>query len=218
MTALLDLGPPGPFLDALDWAGEPWRASHQGAGLYAALALAEALPPGWADAYFEWLWQEADPQTGLWRRGQVHPVPHTGVTTRMPHLAGTFHYLFNHEYARRPLRFPAPLADTCLAIRAEGLYPLGARAGFAEIDWVYGLNRALRQSHHRAAECRAALEGFAAQYVPFLLALPADDPGLGDLHQLFGVLCALAELQQALPGLLLTERPLRLVLDRRPFI
>jgi hypothetical protein len=27
-----------------------------------------------------------------------------------------------------------------------------------------------------------------------------------------------AELQQALPGLIRTERPLRLVLDRRPFI
>ena len=44
------------------------------------------------------------------------------------------------------------------------------------------------------------------------------DDGLDDLHALFGTLCALAELQQALPGEIRTARPLRLVLDRRPFI
>ena len=219
LSGLLDLGPPGPFLDGLNWAGDPWRASHQGAGIYAALAVADALPPGWAAAYFGWLWDEADPDTGLWRRGRTGAVTHTGVTSRMPHLAGTFHYLFNQEYAHQPLHYPQRLVDTCLEIRAEGVYPLARRVGFAEIDWVYCLNRALRQSHHRAAECRAALTAFAQDYTGFLLGLdPVTDPGLGDLHQLFGVLCALAELQQALPGLLVTERPLRLVLDRRPFI
>jgi hypothetical protein len=35
---------------------------------------------------------------------------------------------------------------------------------------------------------------------------------------LFGAVCALAELQRALPGEIRSERPLRLVLDRRPFI
>ena len=35
---------------------------------------------------------------------------------------------------------------------------------------------------------------------------------------LFGYLCAFAELQQALPGSCVTDRPLKLVLDRRPFI
>jgi hypothetical protein len=39
-----------------------------------------------------------------------------------------------------------------------------------------------------------------------------------DLHTLHGTLAALAELQQALPGALLTDRPLRLTLDRRPFL
>ena len=35
---------------------------------------------------------------------------------------------------------------------------------------------------------------------------------------LFGNLCAFSELQQALPGFVRTDRPLKLVLDRRPFI
>ena len=35
---------------------------------------------------------------------------------------------------------------------------------------------------------------------------------------LFGGVCALAELQQTLRGELISDKPLRLVLDRRPFI
>ena len=38
------------------------------------------------------------------------------------------------------------------------------------------------------------------------------------MHRLFGSICALAELQAALPGELRSDKPLKLVLDRRPFI
>lgn len=41
---------------------------------------------------------------------------------------------------------------------------------------------------------------------------------IDDLHMTFGALCAVAELQLALPGEIRTPRPLLLVLDRRPFI
>ena len=41
---------------------------------------------------------------------------------------------------------------------------------------------------------------------------------MNDLHALFGAVCALAELQLALPGELRSSVPLRNVLDRRPFI
>ena len=44
------------------------------------------------------------------------------------------------------------------------------------------------------------------------------DDRWNDLHMLFGTCCALAELQAALPGEIITDYPLRLVLDRRPFI
>ena len=81
------------------------------------------------------------------------------------------------------------------------------------------LARALRQCGHRFDEARAALGSFAGEYVAFLSGLdPETDPGLDDLHALFGAVCCLAELQRALPGELHSEVPLRLVLDRRPFI
>jgi hypothetical protein len=206
------------FLEGLDWRAHPWTESHRGAGLYAALHLADAEPPGFADRYFAWLAGTCDPGSGLWRKGAL-PAGPDRARWCFPHLAGTFHYLFNHEHARRPHPHPAPLVDTCLAALAAGAFPLGRSVGFAEIDWVYCLHRAARQSGHRLAEARAALRVFAADYLAWLDALdPATDPGLDDLHGLFGALCAVAELQAALPGEIVTERPLRLVLDRRPFI
>lgn len=207
------------FLDALDWAGDPWRVSHQGAGLFAALTLADRVTLEWREAYFGWLSAEVDETSGLWRRGNVAPVDHDGLSTLFPHLAGSFHYLFNQQHDRVPLAAPAPMIDTCLALRQSDPFPLGRTLGFAEIDWVYCLNRARRQSDHRAGEAHRALRDFANDYVGWLIDLdPSENPALNDLHALFGILCALAELQLALPGTLRTDRPLKLVLDRRPFI
>lgn len=207
-----------PFLEGLAWHENPWHASHEGAGLYAALVLAGENAPGFAERYFAWLWQESDPVTGLWRRGAVTPLPEGGKTI-FPHLAGSFHYLFNLEDARLPLRHPEALVDTCLAILDDALFPLAHFVGFADVDWVYCLNRARRQTPHRFAETQRALDAFARRYVAYLERLDFErDAGLDDLHNLFGAVCALAELQRACPGLLASERPLRLVLDRRPFI
>jgi len=211
------------FLDGLDWRGSPWNMSHRGAGTYAALVLVGQVPLEWQDWYFDWLARQVDPVSGFWRKGCVPSAtdkPSGGAAPIFHHLAGSFHYLFNHEYARRPLLYPERMIDTCLAIRRQRLWPsLGNAIGFAEIDWVYCITRPLRQCGHRFRECRAALEEFARQFASYLLRLDVlQDPGCDDLHALFGTCCALAELQQALPGLIRTERPLKLVLDRRPFI
>ena len=205
------------WLDALDWLKNPWTASHKGAGLYVSLVLTGAVQLAWQDRYFAWLWENSDPQTGFLRRGCVLPVQHGNTLSIFPHLAGSFHYFFNHMYARRPLRYPQAVIDTCLRIYEKNEYPLGARVGFAEIDWVFCITRSLRQCGHRFAECQEALRSFAGRFVPFLCGLDSRDAGFDDLHSLFGALCCLAELQQALPGLIPTERPLKNVLDRRPF-
>ncbi|MGH0036582.1 MAG: hypothetical protein ACQGVK_16265 [Myxococcota bacterium] len=206
------------FLDELDWRGNPWIEAHRGAGLYAALWLAGETDREWEDRYFGWLSREVDPGSGLLRQGCVGTPPE-GDLMRFPQLAGTFHYLFNLEHARRPHPHPDALVDTCLDLEARALFPLSTFVGFAEVDWVYCLNRASRQCDHRWEETRDALLRFAARHCAFLEGLdPETDLGLDDLHSLFGTLCALAELQQALPGELTSPRPLRLVLDRRPFI
>lgn len=205
------------FLSALDWRSNPWRESHRGAGIYAAMVLSGEASAEWEERYFTWLWDEADPQTGMLRKGRIGASQAGGASSIFPYLAGTFHYLFNMEYAHRPLRYPELLVDTCLLIYESQDYPLGDKISFAEVDWVYCLNRAVRQSGHRFQEARQALTDFAARYTRYLMDIDPESD-LDDLHEVFGMVSCLAELQQAVPGLLRTQRPLRLVLDRRPFI
>jgi hypothetical protein len=205
------------FLDGLDWAGAPWTESHRGAGLYAALHLTGESTPAWERRYFAWLARECDPATGLWRRGAA-PQGDAALGLVFPHLAGTFHYLFDCEHARVAHPHPNALVDTCLRIRERRVYPLARFVSFAEVDWVYCLHRGARLCG-RVGEARPVLREFAAEYLAFLDGLDADtDPGLDDLHALFGAVSALAELQAALPEEIASERPLRLVLDRRPFL
>src|SRR5258708_7753115 len=83
------------FLAGLDWRSTPWRESHRGAGLFAAMVIAGAVDLAWQDAYFGWLWEHTDPVTGLIGGTDLRPVAHTGTVSMVPHMAGTFHYLFN---------------------------------------------------------------------------------------------------------------------------
>ena len=210
----------GSFLDDLDW-DNPWPQSHQGAGIYAASVLQGEASQAWKDAYFSWLWEHACPETGYWKTGTVlmhgQNEDNRGI---FPYLASAFHYLFNLQHARMPLRYPEAMIDSGLRIFNENLYPaLGKNIGFAEIDWIYCQTRALRQCGHRFEESMNALQTFTNKWLDYVLNLDfSTDPRLDDLHALFGCMCAMAELQQALPGTILTDEPLKLVLDRRPFI
>ncbi len=215
------------LLNGLDWLENPWTASHQGAGIFAALVLQGDADSVWRDWYFKWFWDEQDPSTGFWKKGCVKPIAQgdsfsgTGLKPSVfPFLAGSFHYLFNHEYAHMPIRFPEKMIDTCLDIFHHSQWErLGKSVSFAEIDWVYCLTRSGRQCHYRFDDIKQALRKFAKSYIDYLYSLdPLTDDGLNDLHTLFGSVCALAELQAALPGEIRSEKPLKLVLDRRPFI
>ena len=111
------------LLESLDWVGDPWNASHRGAGSYATVKLAHPFKSAgaemeWEDAYFGWLDKRFDPRTGLLRRGCL-PGQAEGAAPLHAHMAGTFHYLFNMQAARRPLPYPTALVDTCLTLEAS---------------------------------------------------------------------------------------------------
>jgi len=205
------------FLNNLPWAAQPWNASHQCAGVFAARVISGEASADWQERYFAWLEDELDEKTGFWKRGCID---HSKPESFFPYLAGTFHYLFNYEHSRRPFRYPQALIDSCLAIYQENLWSsLGKSMGFSEIDWVYCLNRAVRQSGYRFDEVQSTLKEFSLEYTGFLLQRIKGSSGFcDDVHALLGVISALAELQVALPGFLKTRTPLCLVLDRRPFI
>ncbi len=215
------------LLDSLDWQGDPWPQSHQGAGVYAALANAEELTSEFSKNYFDWFWNNADPATGMWKAGVVSNAPLSklrnvdGHSSLYAYMAAAFHYYFNHEYAKMPIRYPERLIDSCIKMYREDALPayFCKSVAFLEVDFIYCINRACRASHYRHTEVREILEEIAEKYISYLFCLdPERDDGFNDLHMLFGSVCALAELQLALKGKIITEKPLRLVLDRRPFI
>jgi len=215
LMPLLDRDKLYDFLEHLNWAGKPWPQSHQGAGLYAAMVITRTCDIAWQRDYFSWLREHCDPDFGMSYRGRLdQDIP-------AHHMYGWFHYLFNHEYARQPIPHADKLIDSCINMYVNKTMDkaFGRMVGFMEIDWVFCMNRASRQTAHRFDEVKALLWDFAQSYIPWLESLDAEtDDGMNDLHMLFGAVCALAELQQALPGKIETTVPLKNVLDRRPFI
>lgn len=206
------------LLDTLDWENGAWPQSHKGAGAYVVGVLTDSVDLEWQNYYFDLLYDNTDGVYGMSREGTLHPDT---AAPLYAHLNGWFHYMFNMQYAKRPLKYPEKLIDTCIYLYDNALLTdsFGRGINFKEIDWVFVLNRALRQSPHRFSEAKERIRDFASEYIPYLESLDfAADDGVNDLHMLFGTVCCLAELQAALPGEIISTRPMRLVLDRRPFI
>jgi len=220
LSALMEFNSPQGIrglLESLDWEGAPWGESHKGAGVFSALSTTGMLSRDTKNAYFAWLSSNADPVFGLSRAGAVA----AGKCPEAKHLFGWFHYLFTIEHHHMPIPCPDLLIDSCLDMftRRDLTAKFGEKISFREADWSYSLNRASRQTAHRFGEIKLALIDFAEEFVDFLSCSDTyETDDFDDLHMLFGTVCALAELQQALPGTLESEFPLKSVLDRRPFI
>lgn len=205
------------LLSNLDWEGCAWSQAHQGAGIFAAFVLTGKADEEWQDWYFDWLDKNCDPEYGISRTGAIQ----AGKLREAHHLFGWFHYMFNYAFARRPFPQARAVVDSCIDLyRRNDLGEHFMReVNFCEIDWVYALNRAAIQTGYRLEEARELLWDMAQKYIAYLDQVDTEhDEQWNDLHALFGAVCALAELQQALPGKIRTSYPLRLVLDRRPFI
>lgn len=195
----------------------PWSGSHQGAGILPSLTNTDMVGLEWKNWYFDWMWEHSDPDIGFifFGKEKLEPVRN--------YMCGGFHYMFNHEAEHRPLRYPEKIIDFCLELMSDydkhGLMGRLAKFQFIDVDVIYSLNRAMRQTPHRFWEGKAAMEKYAEEYIPMLESTDFEhDESFNDLHMLFGAVCCLAELQAALPGKILTTKPMKLVLDRRPFI
>ncbi len=196
----------------------PWPQSHKGAGILPALTNTDMASLEWKNWYFDWMWEHSDPETGFFFFGDKKKAP------LYQYMAGGFHYIFNHEAEHRPLRYPEKIIDSCIFLMKNGVNNhehgnMITRCTFIDIDVVYCLTRAMRQSPHRFFEAKEALEEYAEKYLALLYSLDyKNNDSFNDLHMLFGAVCCICELQSALPGKIITTKPLKLVLDRRPFI
>lgn len=202
------------MLESIDWL-HCGKGAHAGAGIYAAFAITGTVDEEWKNKYFKWFNEKCDSETGLWIKQPVRDFP-----VRLQ-IGDAFHYYFNYEHAKEQMPYPEKLIDSCLNAYKNGEMgeSFGKQFHYIEMDWVYCLNRASHQTTYRFDEIKKTLFSFAEDYIEYLNNVDwKKDDGANDLHLLFGVICCLAELQRALPGKVYSAEPLRLVLDRRPFI
>ncbi|MFX3639953.1 MAG: hypothetical protein ACE3L7_15060 [Candidatus Pristimantibacillus sp.] len=210
------------FMETLNWQDQPWSESQKGAGIYASLVLSDSVNAEWEEWYFNWLWEQADPETGLWRKDAI--MGEAAIVKGAPlfhHLAGSFHYLFNMDYRKKRIRYPEKLVDTCLGLYGEGQLPLSTESfSFYELDWLYSFLSVMNQTEYREKECKAMVKDISEQFLQFVARMAAgpDEEVYEDLHTLCGTVCALAIVQSVIPEQIESDRQLKKVLDRRPFI
>lgn len=202
------------LMDSIDWAKNPWVGAHIGAGIYGSVVLTGLGDDSFEDNYFAWLDENADPDTGLWKKGALEGAE------PFHYLASTFHYVFNYEYAKRALPYPEALLETCINAYHKGhCIDFSKAIGWPDIDFSYMLARVQRRAGTHYQEVTEILKEIADGLISQLLALDSKtSETLNDLNTLFAIVCALAVLQDALPGYIRTSKPLKLVLDKRPFL
>lgn len=224
---LLDAVPPTPLRFAeplLDWANlerwlegrnweRPWSgAGHDVPGLASAFAVTESAPLSWFHRLFDWLDREQDPRTGMWRRGAFDEPT-------IDQLGAAFHFYFIYEHFHRPIPRCDAIVDTTLALQLPGgSFNQSFPAGFIDLDGAYTLSRASRVAQDRRDAALVGLRRLAAYTLDAVLDGERRTRIFDNTHTALGTVACLAALQEALPDELPTRRPLRSVLDRRPFI
>ena len=199
---------PTAVLDGLDWRDDVYTGSHEGAALASVAALC-GVDDAWWTAYWRALEAHLDPATGMFGDGK----PPGGDSDQ---IGGTFHYAFVYEHVGRVLPHAEARVAAVLANRVhDGLWHPENRR-WLTLDGVYLLTR-------------SGVDGVAdavRDAVRIVEAESMTEPGrtwfdewyLG-VHDLTATVSTLAEAQRFLgPDEVVTEVPLRLVLDRRPFI
>lgn len=204
------------LLESVDWSNNPWLGSHKTAGIYGAMVLNNAGDLHWQDWYFDWFDSHTDNNLGIWAKDCI-------TDSNAPffhHLASSFHYIFNYEYAKRPIPYPEKIVKTCIDAYYKGNCPqFGQAFGYNEIDFVYMITRCQRRCGKYFDEVQAIVKEIADKFFNNLLSTDwKNNKSLDDLHTLFAVISAVAVIQDALLGHVLTDKPLRLVIDRRPFL
>jgi len=205
------------YLERQDWSRKPVKAAREAASLYSTLVLSNAVGPEWEDTWFLWFSRYSDEHTGLFHRGPVTPVDLEGQWTLWPYLAGHAQILASHWYAHRAHPHSWRLIDTLLDMLEINWTLFCRDVSGRELPLMLGMVRSMRLSPHRHEECGQALRRLGHRWVRFLRE-QANSGALTDLCATTRIVCALSELQAALPGFLRSRHPLRSLLSRVPQI
>lgn len=207
---------PRAYLATLDWKTRVYPESHQGAGIGAVYALLPELGgAAWMDAYFSACDDLFDPNNGLMGRDK----PAGGDFDA---IGGTFHYVFLYHHFNRRAPFPRERIDAVLGNVQPNGYWRDDNKLWLSFDALYLLTRTLRYCPHRYEDVVACARQVMTNAVRDIFSPEGRAQTFSKrvtTHSVAAALCLAAEAQLFLGSHeVVTERPLRLVLDRRPFI
>jgi len=211
-----EYGDPRAFLNTLDWRAAVYADSHKGAGAGSIYALVPALgTPGWFEAYFAACDDLFDPNNGLMGQGK----PPGGDADQ---IGGTFHYSFLYQHFNRQMPHPEARIDSVLRLQLPDGYWMASNHLWMTLDAIYLMTRTLRYCPHRFEDVRRVVRrvmGILMSEVFSVEGRKRTFTGRLAVHTVTAALSIAAEAQQFLGAReVLTEQPLKLVLDRRPFI
>jgi hypothetical protein len=204
------------FLETIDWHAGVYLGSHKGAGLGSIYALVPELgTPAWFADYFAYCDSLVDPRNGLLGRGK----PPGGDFDQ---VGGSFHYFFIYSYFNRQMPFPEQRIDAVLGLQQPDGYWNADNHLWLTLDAIYLMTRSLRQQPHRFADVQASVRrAVRAVQRDFWSAEGRQKSFQAKMaaHSLTAAISIAAEAQQFLgANEIVTDEPLKLVLDRRPFI
>ena len=216
----LKMGPeysdPKAFLNTLNWRTAVYADSHKGAGIAAIFTLVPTLgTPKWFDEYFAACDSLFDPNNGLMGQDK----PHDGDAEQ---IGGTFHYSFLYQHFNRHMPYPVQRIDTVIRLQQADGYWMKKNHLWMTLDAIYLMTRTLRYNPHRFDDVCAVVRRVMDVLMRDVFSVDGrKNTFTGNLavHSLTAAISIVAEAQQFLGAQeVVTERPLRLVLDRRPFI
>ncbi|HVS51322.1 MAG TPA: hypothetical protein VHD62_03110 [Opitutaceae bacterium] len=207
---------PREFLATLDWKNNVYIDSHKGAGVGAIHALVPELgTPAWFAEYFAACDALFDANNGMMGRDK----PAGGDSDQ---VGGTFHYSFLYQHFNRRMPFPEQRIDAVLHTQMPDGYWRADNHLWLTLDAIYLMTRALRNRPHRFDDVVACVRGVMTNLVRDVYSpagRKATFVGRLAVHSVTAAISIAAEAQQFLGAQeVITARPLRLVLDRRPFI
>jgi hypothetical protein len=225
---LLDLDSPVPvvmesqyadirsYLNSLNWRTGVYQESHKGAGIGSIYALVPALrSTKWFAEYFETCDALFDPNNGMMGTEKVH-------NGDIDQIGGTFHYSFLYQYFNRQMPYPEKRIDAILGLQRPDGYWSGENHLWMTLDAIYLMTRTLRYAPHRYDDVCTSVRHIMKVLQQDVYSAEGRKKvfsATGGVHSLTAATNIAAEAQQFLGSKeVITDWPLKLVLDRRPFI
>jgi hypothetical protein len=137
-------------------------------------------------------------------------------------IGGTFHYSFLYQNFNRHMPYPEPRIDSVIRLQLPDGYWMTTNHLWMTLDAIFLMTRTLRHSPHRFDDVRNVVRrvmGILMRDVFSAGGRKQTFTGRLAVHSVTAAISIAAEAQQFLGAQeVVTERPLKLVLDRRPFI